>query len=684
LNTLYPTTPSITSTQIMSTLAQLAAHPLVNGLLLDLDGSQTLRDAYAQWDAQPASPLAANVVANKIKSLLFTTAPSYPALKYLVVIGDDRVIPHARLRDDALVANERSYAVIAASQRLSTSLAARYYLSDDYYASLIPLPFLGRELYRPTLAIGRLVERPDQMASALSAFLDRPKLAPKDAYVTGYDFLIDEATVISATLRGRGLTVTGRINNTWTAADFGADIFSKTVAPGLMSFNGHFEHYRFFPFNLPDITARTFVQAATSYSGTLAYSVGCHSGLNVPDNIVSATLRTDWPQAFVSENALWVGNTGYGYGDSDLIAYSERLMELFTRHLGDQPDMPVGLALQRAKTEYLLEKTIGGMSNYDEKTMAISTLYGLPMQRITLPPAAAMFGPFLSEAFPQQPAKAQVGGMATTTLGLDFAFVTVTTPQGSLLRLVGDPNSGDLVLAGRATQPRASRVITSPAGMVAHGALLLGGTFNDIPNFDPNVSRIVTEQLYLPSEPGFPTASLFPAVLGNIVRLLQTSGAVDQQLNVVPAQFIATTTATPTIGVERAYRRLDYAIYHAPFEDTDFIPPSIRVTTAFTSSGQIIFAVKADDTRSAEPLTPGEITRVLVLYRRLGAPGWTLLEPGYNVNNDVWFGSIPANGVIEYFAQAVDASGNVATALDYGNPFRIVTPWIQALPIVAR
>ena len=36
------------------------------------------------------------------------------------------------------------------------------------------------------------------------------------------------------------------------------------------------------------------------------------------------------------------------------------------------------------------------------------------------------------------------------------------------------------------------------------------------------------------------------------------------------------------------------------------------------------------------------------------------------------------------YAQAVDASGNVATALDYGNPFRIVTPWVQALPTVTR
>ena len=172
--------------------------------------------------------------------------------------------------------------------------------------------------------------------------------------------------------------------------------------------------------------------------------------------------------------------------------------------------------------------------------------------------------------------------------------------------------------------------------------------------------------------------------MGNIVRLLQTSGVVDQQLNVVPAQFIATTTATPTIGVERAFRRLNYAIYHAPFEDTDFIPPSIRVTTAFTGLGQIAFGVKADDTRAADPLTPGEVTRVVVLYRRLGESRWTLLELSYNVNNEVWLGLIPANGVVEYFAQAVDASGNVATALDYGNPFRIVTPWVFALPIVAR
>jgi len=308
------------------------------------------------------------------------------------------------------------------------------------------------------------------------------------------------------------------------------------------------------------------------------------------------------------------------------------------------------------------------------------------MQRITLPVVAALFGPYLSEAMPAKSADVAVAvaATATTSLSLDFAFATITTSQGSLLRLIGDSNSGDLVLAGRAVQPRASRVITSPAGMVAHGALLLGGTFAENANFDPSVSRIVTEQTYLAEEPGFPTSSLFPAVMGNVVRLLDIDGSVDQQFNVVPAQFLATTTATPTIGVERAYSRLDYEIQHAPFTDTDFIPPSVRVVAAIVSPGQITFSVKADDTQSADPLISGDVRRVVVLYRALGAPAWMRKELAYNASTDRWMGIVGASGAVEYFAQAVDASGNVATALDYGNPFRSTAARMTYLPAVAR
>jgi hypothetical protein len=47
---------------------------------------------------------------------------------------------------------------------------------------------------------------------------------------------------------------------------------------------------------------------------------------------------------------------------------------------------------------------------------------------------------------------------------------------------------------------------------------------------------------------------------------------------------------------------------------------------------------------------------------------------------------VPVNGPIEYLVQAVDAKGNVALALDHGNPFTEVTMggYKVYLPITLR
>ncbi len=108
--------------------------------------------AYSLWDSQPGNPLAANYVAASIKQLLYDLAPAYPNLQYLVIVGDDRMIPFRRIRDEALFANERYYAPTAYTPILSSSLGLRFFLSDDYYAGLLPLPFKGRELYLPQVA----------------------------------------------------------------------------------------------------------------------------------------------------------------------------------------------------------------------------------------------------------------------------------------------------------------------------------------------------------------------------------------------------------------------------------------------------------------------------------------------------------------------------------------------------
>jgi hypothetical protein len=74
-------------------------------------------------------------------------------------------------------------------------------------------------------------------------------------------------------------------------------------------------------------------------SPTLTYSIGCHSGLSVVDNDITpgaaaSKYSADFPSAFVKQNGNWIGNTGFGYGDSDLVGYSEQLALLFTKAIG--------------------------------------------------------------------------------------------------------------------------------------------------------------------------------------------------------------------------------------------------------------------------------------------------------------------------------------------------------------
>ena len=106
-----------------------------------------------------------------------------------------------------------------------------------------------------------------------------------------------------------------------------------------------------------------------------------------------ALYSADFPQAVLKQGGNWIGNTGYGYGDSDLIGYSERLALLFTKQIGRdlehrQPayiGATIGDSLARAKRGYVLSNGPGGFSVYDEKVIEEMTLYGLPFIRVKVP-----------------------------------------------------------------------------------------------------------------------------------------------------------------------------------------------------------------------------------------------------------------------------------------------------------
>ena len=643
-------------------LSSLAGHPQVAGALVDLSAYQSLADAYALWNRRPSNHLAANFVASQIKALLYKLSPAYPNLRYLVLVGGDDVIPFRRIRDEALFANERLYAEQAGDTRAAAALDKRYFLSDDYYAGLLPLPWRGRELYLPQLGLGRLVESPAEIGSAIAGFIEQPTVAPTSALVTGYTFVQDQAHAISDSLERQGISAVDRlINNSWSAADLRAKLLAAGPTPDLVSLNSHFEHYRLFP-NDPSFVYADETPGEADYAGALVFSVGCHSGLSAPDGASYDDPRqaTDWAQAFVREGATYIGNTGFGYGDSDLIAYSERLMSYFVEELGyNGAGTPsVGQALLRAKQRYFNSAAAGTLSNYDEKVMGIATLYGLPMRAVQMPNPSnePPGGRSITASSQPQP---QAAGVTSSTVRLDLNYLANNQPGlGRYDSIVGEDDLQ--VMAGRPILPRTSRDI-SLEGSLAHGVLLSGAEFSDEPSFDPLISRVVTDELRLESEPTFATASWFPSRVTSINRFISLDGTTRERLVVVPAQFLATTNTTPTLGVQRRYSRLDMVVYHAPFANTDFSAPNVSTVTAASSRSGIAIQVGVNDAE-------GEIQRVVVLYRQAGS-AWQTADLAYSAATSSAIGTLLGSGSFEYIVQAVDGAGNVGLALDGGLPF---------------
>jgi hypothetical protein len=237
--------------------------------------------------------------------------------------------------------------------------------------------------------------------------------------------------------------------------------------------------------------------------------------------------------------------------------------------------------------------------------------------------------------------------------------VTHTTSLGMFYTVAGETDAH--VAGGHPIEPLTSRDVHIQS-TIAHGALMVGGAFSN-QAIDPHISRVVTDALYVPDEPVYPTAQWYPLQMGTINRFLAIDGQSRERLVVVPGQFQATGITAPTKGVQRLYSSLDYEVYHAPFTATDFIAPNIWRVEAIRNSVLLKFRVQVSD-------DSGVIQRTVVLYRTLSSGVWQKAELAYNAATGWAEGNVPpVIGPIEYFAQAVDGTGNVALALDHGNPF---------------
>ena len=396
----------------------------------------------------------------------------------------------------------------------------------------------------------------------------------------------------------------------------------------------------------------TNIAGTDNYANQIAFSMGCHAGLSIPDSSVAdAQSQPDFPQALAQRGAAaWVANTGNGYGMDDAVAASEQLMLFFTQEMGAQASVPIGKAFVAAKQRYVGSAPAGGFGVYDEKALTEATLYGLPMLNVSVPaPQPIGAGAISSLAG----APFALGGLTGLPLTVQMTPTLHTAADGVYYSLGGEVQAS----AGRPVQPRSSVPAAAVANHSLRGTLLISATYSDMFSFDPLVTRLVTDTTL--SEPPLVASGWFPP------RFWAANQFGDQnRISIVGGQF------NRNGSVERLYGDLQLETYHvndASPEAADFLPPTVWDVSSEIVVGGANFAVVAQDNSS--------LARVLVTHNVPGGGGaglWKSVDLSYNAGSMVWTASVPGlDDSSQFFVQALDKAGNVTLASNSGQYFTV-------------
>ena len=542
--------------------------------------------------------------------------------------------------------------------------------------------------------IGRLVETPTQIDNALSRFQNsNGQLDAASALSTGYDFVTQAANAVAASLSGPlgAANVKSLISDSWTTSDLlnavdGGTPTSPANAPDIVSFNGHFDFSRLLsadgdetgdPTQILDTTdVRTADAGNEITQERLLFSLGCHSGLEIPTNEVSNVVPggvDSWASTFADEGAIWVGNTGYGYANDQYISYSAKLMGLFAQNLNGS--VSIGDALSEAKQLYAAQS--GVLDPYDLKADMESTYYGMPNYTLSglANPVANSAATTTPLSLGQDPAT----GLQTASINLNQSvgtnpnqLGTVTPPEGGTYYEVNN-STLEQTTAGFPIEPLSSIDVTIPGAngglaSVAHGALITGLSSTDYGDFTPSIAEADSDSSG-PENQISQYETSFPATLQRVAtyQLFNATGApvTHQAVDLITGQFIPDPN-NPGTGNQRLFTDVSANVEYTPPSDTQFTPPTIDEATGVVSGSTAAFNVVTTPAPGGAP-----VKEVLVLFTDSANPGtWTPVTLSQGADG-AWTGGAPApaSGQIDYIVQAVDGDGNVSMDSDKGVEF---------------
>jgi YVTN family beta-propeller protein len=691
---------AVATAAFMTKLNTFAGRPDVNGAVVDLALIPEAVSAYAIWDtlAGKACPAAANVVARRAKDVIAAYNAFNPkTLKYVVIAGNDYVVPFYRQPDQSGLGSEKDYhPAVLDTTASQSSLRLGYVLTQDFYGSTRAISRFDHQLYLPDLAVGRLVESIGDMSAVIDAYgLANGSVAPTRALVAGYDFLSDAAGFIADQLTANSLTVDRQLiqpvgdspsdPTAWTADQLKTKLFGAATY-GILSLNAHFSANTMLAadFSTRVVTADVTALAVsdTRFRNALILSTGCHSAYNIVDPDATAlTKPVDWTQAFAARGATVVGGTGYQYGDTDFMKYSEQILGNTTLQLryGTGP-VAIGTALANAKRVYVSSlPTLGGI---DEKALAEATLYGLPMLGYNLPAGTRLPPPTtttLSGLTPLTPSLSLgtltpsyalhrntrtldvIGGGTETAIYYDIDLNVAVTPESPVLPLF---TTG-----------------VGAAARVVRGAVLFSANYVDEAGVTPFTDVATTE--VRGAHPRYVTDVFTP------VRPFDLNQFAGENLVSTPFQFRSTDGGTT--GVARRFTNEQFRLY--------YFDPTAATTAAALAAAPVVYSVTLVPNDGDASLVDVDVTvggllavgiqEIFVTYSAEGTGSlhgtWTSksLTPGTPTSLPTgagfaqhYTGTIPRGtsltADVRAFVQAVGGNGLVTWASNDGAYYQVI------------
>ncbi len=650
-----------------------------NGHVVDLNAPGRVRDLQALADANTGCVWAKNLVAQAGKDIVdaYRKGNTSGGIKYVVLAGGDNVLPFFRYPDTSSIGPEVNYfPPVDGNSASEASLRSNYTLGQDTYGASASIPLGVIDFPIPDLPVGRLVETPTEIAGMVQAYLDQSVVTPSTSLVTGYDFIEDAALVIKGNLdAGTGQAGASLIDPYGAAPATGWNATAlKSAFLGqrndITFLGGHFSANSALAADFQTIMTTDDVLAASPsdlLKNTIVFSIGCHSGYNIVDGdgIPNVTRTLDWPQVFAKRQVTSILGTGYQYGDTDFIEYSERIYTEFSNQLryavGPNGSSPVGIgnALVASKLAYL--KQTPAIGDLHQKALLESALYGLPMLGVDMPnrinpPAGS--GAVALTSFGTEP------GLTTGLRYADLDQSTPSVPQSKTLNVLGGGTltatyytapdgrvhtaSGAPVLPLYATSAKAA-----DAGYVLRGIGFIGGSYTDS-TITPLTGAPGTE--LQSAHTSFNSPTFYPTEMWSANYVDAVAGGGGVTLFTTPAQHRAPTPGSDTVTL-RLYGDLKLRLFYSNSvaDGSKSAPPAIYgITTDLQGGDTRISAHVVGDPRA-------DVQQVWVTYTEPGSWLWKSFPLGRDgTDPSLWSGLNALAPGTQFMVQAVNGFGVVS------------------------